>query len=176
MNILGFATSNHSTSINKQLVEAVGAEIKNDHNFKVLDLAIYNIPLFSEDLEEKEGIPEEAAHFLHEISKADFLIISLAEHNGNYSAFYKNLFDWASRLELNVYQDKSVLLLSTSPGPAGAQNVRRIFEESAEFFGANIVASISLPEFYDNFQNGKITNLEFLEELNKVKIEEVVYG
>lgn len=35
--------------------------------------------------------------------------MSCAEHNGNYTVAYKNLFDWASSKNQNVYQGKSIV-------------------------------------------------------------------
>jgi hypothetical protein len=37
-------------------------------------------------------------------------------------------------------------------------NVLRVSKELFPHFGGNIVADFSMPNFYDNFANGKITN------------------
>lgn len=73
--------------------------------------------MFSEDKENAIGKPEIAKDFLAKIKNCDALIISFAEHNGSYSVAYKNLFDWCSRINPQVYQGKAMVLLSTSPGP-----------------------------------------------------------
>jgi len=57
-----------------------------------------------------------------EVLKADALLISYAEHNGNYSAAYKNLYDWASRIDAKVFQGKPTVVLATSPGPGGRRS------------------------------------------------------
>ena len=57
-----------------------------------------------------------AKAFLAKIEEADFLVVSLAENNGNYSAAFKNVFDWCSRITVKVFQEKPMLLMATSPG------------------------------------------------------------
>jgi chromate reductase len=49
---------------------------------------------------------------------------------------YKNLFDWASRKKREVYQDKPIIMLSTSPGAGGAKSVLSAATESAHFLRA----------------------------------------
>ena len=61
---------------------------------------------------ERDGIPELAHDFFDKIGAADAVLISFAEHNGFYTAAYKNIFDWASRIDMRVYQDKPAVLLS----------------------------------------------------------------
>lgn len=168
MKILGFSTSNKKKSINKQLVQSVAHSIDGQHSFKLLDIAKYELPIYSEDVEAKIGIPEEIREFYEEIKESDVLIIGLAEHNGSYTAFYKNLFDWTSRIDQKVYQNKKVIVLSTSPGPGGAKSVLKSFNDSAPFFGANIIASLSLPSFYENFEDGVIKEKDFLKSLNEI--------
>lgn len=150
MNIIAFAASSSSKSINKQLVSYAVSTL--DHaEVEVLDLNDFELPLFSEDKEKELGQPEKAHAFLNKIQQADAVVISFAEHNGSYSAAYKNLFDWCSRIAPKVYQDKQMVLLSTSPGPRGAQNVLAAAVGSMPFFGADVKASLSIPSFYDNF-------------------------
>jgi len=79
------------------------------------------------------------------------LLISFAEHNGSYTAAFKNTFDWASRAEMKVYQGKPAVLLATSPGPGGAKNVLNSALGSAPHFGMDVKGSLSVPSFFDNF-------------------------
>ncbi|MDG1312546.1 MAG: NAD(P)H-dependent oxidoreductase [Porticoccaceae bacterium] len=116
MKILAFAASNSSVSINKkQVTYAVG--LLNGVESEVLDLNDYEMPLFSQDREHHLGSPRQAVDFMAKIATADALITSFAEHNRSYSAAYKNLFDWCSRIQQNVFQDKPIVYISTSPAP-----------------------------------------------------------
>lgn len=78
-------------------------------------------------------------------------MISFAEYNGYYSAAYKNLFDWSSRITKKVFQDKPMVLLSTSPGARGASSVLAAATSSAPFFAGHVKASLAIPNFYENF-------------------------
>jgi chromate reductase len=171
MKLMAFAASSSTKSINKKLV-AYAAGFLDSCTVEIVDLNDYELPLFSEDKEAEIGKPELAKSFLEKIKNSDALIISFAEHNGSYTAAYKNLFDWCSRIEPKVYQDKPMVLLSTSPGPGGASNVLNAAINSMPHFGGLIKGSFSLPKFYDSFDmsNNKITNSEMASEL-KIIIE-----
>lgn len=169
MKVLAFAASNSIKSINKALV-AYATTFLDKHDVDIIDINDYQMPIYSSDLEEAHGIPESATEFLNKISEADTLLISYAEHNGNYTVAYKNLFDWASRLNQKVYQGKSLILLSTSPGPGGATSVLDMAEKSAHFFDGTVLATLSIPSFYENFDLDKceLSNADLTEQLQAV--------
>jgi chromate reductase len=170
MKILAFAASNSSKSINRQLV-AYAAGLVEDAEVEMLDLNDYELPLFSEDREKALGHPDLAKNFLARIAASDALMISFAEHNGSYSAAWKNLFDWSSRLGKNVFQDKAMVVLSTSPGPRGGASVLAAATASAPFFGGDVKASLAIPSFHENFdvELGVLRNEEL-----KTKLTEAV--
>ncbi|PLC57579.1 NADPH-dependent FMN reductase [Photobacterium carnosum] len=159
MKLLTFAASNSRQSINKHIA-TYAASLAAGADIDVLDINDFEMPLYSIDRETETGIPTLAQDFLNRIAQADAVIISFAEHNGSYTAAYKNLFDWASRIEPKVYQNKPMLLLATSPGPGGASSVLATAVNSAPYFNGDVKASLSIPSFYDNFDLGigKITN------------------
>jgi chromate reductase len=150
MKILAFAASSSSNSINKKLV-TYAASLLNNAEIEILDINDYEMPLFSEDKEKELGQPDAAKRFFNKIGAADALLISFAEHNGSYTAAYKNLYDWTSRIEPKVYQGKPMVMLSTSPGPGGASSVLATAKTSAPFFGGDVKADLSLASFYDIF-------------------------
>ncbi len=161
MKVLAFAASNSRNSINKQLAKYVADHI-NIAQIELLDLNDYEIPLYSEDREKELGEPQQAKDFYNKIAQADLIVISFAEHNGSYTAAYKNLFDWTSRIDMQVYQNKPVIMLATSPGPGGASRVLDAAKTSAPYFAADVKGAISVPNFYENFdtEKGKLTNRE----------------
>ncbi|MGS0726904.1 NADPH-dependent FMN reductase, partial [Shewanella sp. 0m-11] len=114
MKLLAFAASSSTKSINKQLA-TYAASLVQGAEVEILDINDYEMPLFSQDREEELGHPELAQQFFAKIGEADAIIISFAEHNGSYTAAYKNLFDWTSRIDMKVFQNKPMLLLATSP-------------------------------------------------------------
>ncbi|MDA9556292.1 NAD(P)H-dependent oxidoreductase [Vibrio sp.] len=166
MKIVAFGASSSTTSINKVLASYT-ANLVSDADVKVLDINDYNVPIFSEDVEKEIGQAEGAKAFLADLSQADAFIISFAEHNGSYTAAYKNLFDWTTRIERSLFGGKPAVYLSTSPGPGGAQTVLASALASAPHFGAEVRASVSVPRFYDNVQEGAVINDEIIQELKK---------
>ena len=169
MKVIAFAASSSKNSINKQLV-TYAASLLDGAQVEVLDLNDYELPLFSVDKEQELGKPQLAQDFFAKIGASDALIISFAEHNGSYTAAYKNLFDWCSRINQKIFQNKPVVLLATSPGAGGAANVLAAAVNSAPYFNAELKASLSVPSFYQNFdvESGAITNREIQQQLNDV--------
>lgn len=167
MKILAFGGSTSSQSINRQLASYAAQKIPNGVVTQ-LDLRSYDLPIYSFDEEEKNGIPEDAAAFRNAILSHDALVLSLAEHNGSYSAAFKNLYDWVSRIDVKVWADKAMVLLSTSPGARGGASVMETAEATFPRMGADLRATFSLPSFYDNFSpETGITNPELEKELKE---------
>lgn len=166
--IIGFAGSTSSKSINKQLVTAACNSLENV-TIEILDLNDYEMPLFSVDREQKDGFPEKAHLLMSKFQNADGIICSMAEHNRTYTAAFKNIFDWCTRVDLNVFHNRPMLLMSTSPGGFGGGNVMEAAKAYFPKAGAIIVTTFSLPKFNDHFKEGTIidTNLnnEFLNAL-----------
>jgi NAD(P)H-dependent FMN reductase len=147
-----FAASSSRSSINKQFV-TYAAGLVEGAEVEILDLNDFELPLFSIDREAELGQPKLAQEFLDKIHRSDALIISFAEHNGSYSAAYKNLYDWISRIEAKVYKDKRMVLLATSPGGRGARSVLDLALAQIPRFGGDIRGSVSMPAFYDSFDS-----------------------
>lgn len=166
MKVIAFAASTHTQSINKQLV-SYAAQLLNKVEVEILDLNDYELPLYSQDKEHELGHPQKAKEFLAKITDSCGIIISFAEHNGSYAVGYKNLFDWCSRIEPKVFQNKPMVLLSTSPGSMGGASVLAAAVNSAPYFNGVVKASLSIPSFYDNFDSDKqvLTHPELNEQL-----------
>jgi len=164
--VIAFAASNSKTSINKQLV-TYSSSLLETINVDILDLNEFSVPTYSVDIEEENGIPDNAKKLFDKITDSNGLIVSLAEHNGTYTAAFKSIFDWMSRIEMKLFQDKPMLLMSTSPGARGGQTVLEQAKQSFPRFGTQVVASFSLPSFGDNFKNNKVENEALNEDLTK---------
>jgi len=152
--ILGFAGSNSSTSINRRLVRFTLSQFDN-WSVTLLDLNDFEMPIFSVD-REKKGIPDEAGKFLEIISEHDALVVSMAEHNRSYTVAFKNIFDWCSRIDINIFQQKPMLLMSTSPGRYAGGRVMETAKSHFPEFGARIIETFSLPRFYKNFSEENV--------------------
>ncbi len=163
--ILAFGASSSKNSINKQL--ATYAAVKTDLAYTIIDLNDFEMPIFSVDKEETNGIPKEATDFKQLVKDADGIIISFAEHNGSYSSAFKNLMDWASRVEKSRWNNKPMMLLSTSPGARGGKNVLDHALGYFPYMDANIISSFSLPSFYENFKENNINHESLAEDFSK---------
>ncbi|ULC58351.1 NAD(P)H-dependent oxidoreductase [Flaviramulus sp. BrNp1-15] len=156
-NIIAFAGSNSKQSINKQLAVYASTLVDNV-DVNVLDLNDYNLPLYGMDLENEEGIPDDAHKFLEILKNTDGIILSLAEHNGTYATVFKNLFDWLTRIEGKMFFGKPMLLMATSPGERGGLTGLEIAQARFPWHDGNIISTFSLPSFGENFKDGKIIN------------------
>ncbi len=152
--ILAFAGSNSSTSINYSLVKYTAALIK-EHQVQLLNLANLPFPMYSEDYEKKNGFSNSLVELKNDIQNVDGLIISVNEHNGSVSAYFKNFLDWLSRVDKNFLKDKKVLLMSTSPGGRGAIGAFESIKNLLPRFGAETIIGFSLPSFQQNFDATK---------------------
>jgi chromate reductase len=168
VNIVAFAASSSTKSINKKLA-SYAASLINDASVEVLDLNDFELPLFSEDKEAEIGQPELAKQFFEKLGNSDAIIISFAEHNGSYTTAYKNLFDWCSRINQKLFQNKPMVLLATSPGARGAATILSTAVNSMPHFAGDVKGSFSLPSFYDNFdvENNEIRDVELAVKLRQ---------
>ena len=171
--IIAFGGSSSKNSINKKLATYTSSLFKNT-SVEILDLNDFEMPVFSVDKEEN-GFPKEAQNFLDKIEESDLLVVSLAEHNGAYSAAFKNILDWTSRINGKVFQGKRMLLMATSPGARGGQSVLEIAKDRFPRHDAILVGTFSLPSFYENFDkvNGIINDdlkNELLEIVNSIDL------
>ena len=149
-NILVLAGTSHRDSINLALATYAGQQLDNAE-VTILDLNDFEMPLYSQDLEEASGIPQHAKDFLAKIQGSDGIILSLAEHNGSYAAAFKNVLDWTTRVETKLWSSKPMLLMATSPGGRGGATVLAAAEGYFPHLGGNITDTFSLPSYYDNF-------------------------
>ena len=150
--ILAFAGSNSSKSVNYRLVRYT-ASLVEGHRVELLNLANYPFPMYSEDYEKEKGFSNSLMELRDDIKNSKGLIISVNEHNGSPSAYFKNLIDWLSRLERKFLEGKKVMLMSASPGGRGAIGALEVVEKLLPRFGAEVVSTFSLASFHQNFDS-----------------------
>jgi chromate reductase len=124
--ILAFAGSARQESFNKKLVKiAVKGALKEGAEVNFIDLRDYPLPLMDQDLEAKEGLPENAKKLKEIFKSHDGFLISCPEYNSSITPLLKNVIDWVSRKEkpdepsLVAFNGKTAALLSASPGALG---------------------------------------------------------
>ena len=155
-NIVVFAASNSTKSINKRLAlhaaKILQDEFKAPVEIEALDLNDYDMPVYSPE-REAQGIPRQAQAFYDKLGAADGVIISLAEYNGSYTAAFKNIFDWCSRIKMTIFQDRPVMVMATSKGGRGGANVLAAAKGGFPHFGANITSSFGFGPFDEHFDS-----------------------
>lgn len=147
MKLLAFAASNSQRSINRALVKYSLGRIKNispELEIELLDLNDFEMPIYSIDRENDTGIPEKAQDFLKHIGEADFVLVSFAEHNGFVTAAWKNIFDWMSRIDAKVWQQKPIAMLAATPGGRAGQNVLASQAMLAPHFGGELIGQLGI--------------------------------
>jgi chromate reductase len=123
--ILAFAGSTRRESFNKKLIkiavagaEAAGARVT------LIDLADCPLPLFNQDDEAAQGLPENAVKLKQLFLANDGLLMACPEYNSSVTQLWKNTIDWVSRQApgegpLAAYKGKVATLMSASPGRLG---------------------------------------------------------
>ncbi|MEM9434663.1 MAG: NAD(P)H-dependent oxidoreductase [Pseudomonadota bacterium] len=170
--VLAFAASNSTKSINARLAsyaaQLLQSEFDDTVEIETIHLADYDMPVFSPE-REAAGIPDAAKDLYARLGAADGLIISFAEYNGCYTTAFKNVFDWCSRIKMRIYQDKPMLMMATSVGGRGGQNVLKIASEAAPFFGGHVTSTFNFGPFAEHFddETESLKTPELLDELKQ---------
>lgn len=124
--LLFFAGSNGSHSMNAKLAlaaEKIAKELGAETT--LIDLENYPMPLYDQDIEEKQGFPEAAKTLKTIFQDHDGVFIASPEYNGSFTPLLKNTIDWISRVKeegegmLPAYMGKTYAIGSVSPGPLG---------------------------------------------------------
>ncbi|THH34603.1 NADPH-dependent FMN reductase [Neolewinella litorea] len=153
--ILALAGSNHSRSINHQLV-TFAASLIEDAEVTVLDLRSWDIPVYSIDMD-PDQTPGRITFLIGQLDQYDGFILASPEHNGGPSAFLKNIFDWLTRRSQKVMDGKPLVLMATSTGRGGAAKHLPYLEGALPRLGANVVATYSLPSFNHTMVDGQLS-------------------
>ena len=154
MKILAFAASNSRNSINRLLIDHATTRLQQMQagiEVETLDLNDYEMPIFSVDREREAGIPAPAQEFFARIGAADAVLVSFAEHNGFVTAAWKNVFDWMSRIEMKLWQNKPVVMLAASPGGRAGANVLASQQMIAPLFGADLRGSLGIGAWFEGW-------------------------
>jgi NAD(P)H-dependent FMN reductase len=139
LKVLVFAASLRAESLNRKLAEAVarGAE----RFGAAIDLASmrdFDVPLYDEDVEREEGVPEGARELQRRLLANDALIIVSPEYNASMPGTLKNLIDWVSRFRPQPFDGRHALLLSASPSLAGGNRGLWALRVPLEHLGARV--------------------------------------
>ncbi len=118
--ILAFAGSLRNASLNKKLVKvAVEGAKEAGADVTLVDLRDYPLPIYDQEIQDAQGIPENAMKLRQLMLESDGFLLSCPEYNSSISGVLKNTIDWISRADLTPFTDKFIVLMSASPGQLG---------------------------------------------------------
>ena len=122
--ILAFAASTRAGSFNRSALEVAAAGARDaGAEVTLLSLKDYPLPVFDQDLEAAEGLPDEVLELRTIFAEHDGLLIASPEYNGFFTPLLKNTLDWLSRPAPDEspapFARKTAALLSASPGGLG---------------------------------------------------------
>ncbi len=123
--IVAFAGSLRRESYNKKLVKiAIAGARQASADVTEIDLRDFPLPIFDEDLEREQGLPENGRKLKDLFIASDGLLIASPEYNSSVTAVFKNTIDWVSRpaageSPLAGFSGKAAVLMSASPGALG---------------------------------------------------------
>ncbi len=123
--LLAFAGSTRKDSFNKKLVKIASIGAKEEGaEITIVDLQDFQMPLYDQDLEQRDGLPPNARKFKSLLLTHQGFLISSPEYNSSITGVLKNTIDWASRQEgeeipLACFKDKVAAIMSASPGGYG---------------------------------------------------------
>lgn len=134
--ILAFAGSTRKASFNRRLLAIAAAGAREaGASVTVIELADYPLPIMNQDLEEQEGLPENAIKLKDLFLAHQGLLTACPEYNSSITPLWKNTIDWVSRPRagegrLACFSGKVAGLVSASPsalgGMRGLVHVRQI--------------------------------------------------
>ena len=155
--IIALAGSTRTQSYNRQLVQiAARAAAGQGATVQIVDLADYDIPLFSEDLE-AVAVPSGVIALKQLLAQSQGLLLASPEYNGSISGVLKNALDWLSRpsqgFEMNAaFKGKAAGIMAASPGGyGGARGLAHVREVLGNLGMELHPVQVTVPAAYEAF-------------------------
>lgn len=151
--IIGISGSLRKQSYNTALLHAAASLMPPDA--ELLVKTINGIPLYNEDDEETNGIPEAVTNLKEAIASADAILIATPEYNGSVPGVLKNAIDWLSRPSEDIsriFGGRPIAIIGASPGGFGTILAQNAWLPTLRALGTN-------PWFGDRLLASKAPNL-----------------
>ncbi len=158
MKMICFAGSLRRESLNKKYARVANDLLREaGHEAELLDLADYPMPVYDQDIEDKQ-FPEGVVALGKKLEHCEALVIACPEYNGSIAAALKNTVDWLSRFQKDNFKRKKVLLIGASPGALGATRGLWHSRRPFEVLGCFVYPEMSgLPHANEAFaENGEL--------------------
>jgi len=167
--LLAFSGSLRAASYNQKLVTLAASGARDaGADVTLISLRDFRMPLFDEDLESAEGMPEAAQNLKALFASHDGLIIASPEYNSTITAALKNAIDWVSRATsedekpLSVLSGKTAVIMSASPGGYGGARSLVQLRPFLENIRIKVLPDqVSVPKAYEAFtEEGQLVDPE----------------
>jgi NAD(P)H-dependent FMN reductase len=140
LRILAFSGSARRESLNRRfLAVAARAVTEAGASVTLLDPAEIALPLYEGDLEDREGLPANAAKLIALITAHAALLIASPEYNSMITPLLKNTLDWCSRADDNPFEGKVAAVISASPGQYGGVRSLQLAQQLLLKLGCHVV-------------------------------------
>lgn len=118
--ILFLPGSKRSDSVNVALAKSA-ASVATAYGLSasVIDLNLYEMPIYDGDCEAEVGVPEAAVRLHGFLVAADIVVFVSPEYNGAPTPLLKNAIDWVTRVSKRPLESKTVGLMCATPGAGG---------------------------------------------------------
>lgn len=169
--ILAFSGSARRESLNRKLLAVVVAAARDaGADVTVLELNSVPLPLYDGDLEDRDGLPANAAKLVELIKQHDALLIASPEYNSMITPLLKNTLDWCTRSDDDPFIGKIAAVVSASPGMLGGVRSMTLARQLLTHLGCLVVpAQCILPQADKAFDaTGKLTSPRSQEAAQKV--------
>ena len=162
ISILAFSGSLRQDSWNHRLVELAADAVRAaGGHVDVIRLRDHPLPVYDQDLEAKDGLPETAIELKRLFIEHDGLLIASPEYNGAYSGALKNTIDWMTRPHgdqsgLACFRGKVAGLMSCSPGQLGGIRGLPALRHLLSGIGTLVLPhQVAVPMIQDEFGDGQ---------------------
>jgi NAD(P)H-dependent FMN reductase len=138
--VLAFSGSSRRESLNRKfLAVAVRSLEKAGCEVTVADLNELSLPLYNGDLEDAQGLPENAVRLIALIGAHHGLLVASPEYNSMITPLLKNTVDWCSRADANPFEGKVAAVISASPGSLGGVRSLQMAQQLLLKLGCHVV-------------------------------------
>jgi chromate reductase len=167
MRILGVSGSLREDSFNTSLLRAAAEAVPSG-----VELELWRgtgaLPLYDEDLDDREHVPEPVRRLREEWAAADAILFATAEYNGSVPGGLKNAIDWGSRPRPDAaLRNKPVAVVGASTGRFGALWAQQDLKRILGIAGARVVGTeIPVGRAGERFdESGRLLDGELFDQL-----------
>jgi chromate reductase len=138
--ILAFSGSARRESWNRKLLATVVAAVRAaSGEVTLIDLNDFPMPLYHGDLEDNDGMPENAKKLVELITQHHGLLIASPEYNSMMTPLLKNTIDWCTRGDENPLGGKVAAVVSASPGMLGGVRSMTLVRQLLTHLGCYVI-------------------------------------